>query len=70
MARNPRQNRAQTQPYQHGTETRTNNPAVGLGSDGDITEMSRTTYYYNPHLQPTLRFDSTDNTSAPPLHKY
>ncbi|RKU27806.1 site-specific DNA-methyltransferase [Candidatus Poribacteria bacterium] len=55
MARNPR-----TQPYQHETETRTNNPSVGLSVDGDIAEMPQTTYYYNPHLQPSLRSADTD----------
>ena len=54
MARHPR-----IQPYQHETETRTNNPLVGLGSDGDIAEMPQTTYYYNPHLQPVLRSADT-----------
>lgn len=58
----------QTEPYQHNTESRTNNPSAGLAPDGDIPNISRTTYYYNPHLQPVLRFNN--NESAPPLYKY
>lgn len=60
MAQNSRGNSTQTQAYQHETETRTNIPSPGLAPDGDIAEMSRTTYYYNPHLQPILRSADTD----------
>ena len=67
MAQNRRSNTVQTQPYQHEMETRTNNPPVGLGFDGDIAEMPQTTYYYNPHLQPVLR---SVNTSPLPHVKY
>ncbi len=68
MARN-RRNTPQTRPYHHETETRTNNPSVGLGAEGDITEMPQAEYYYNPHLQPILRF-SSDNKTPPLLNKY
>lgn len=67
MARNNR-NAPQTRPYQHDTQTRTNNPPVGLGAEGDIAEMPQMEYYYNPHLQPILRFDAYQKT--PPPHKY
>ena len=66
MARNNR-NTPQTRPYQHDTKTRTNNPPVGLGAGGDIAEMRQTEYYYDPHLQPILRFNSDE--IPPPLHK-
>jgi len=61
MAQNNR-----TQCYQHETETRPNNPTVGLAPDGDIAEMPQNTYAYNPHLQPVLRFDADRDTVLPP----
>jgi len=75
MARHP-----QTEPYQHDTETRTNNSSAGLAPDGDIPDMPRNTYAYSPHLQPVLRFDAEFNqnnshittihtTPSPPFHK-
>ena len=67
MARNNR-NAPQTRPYQHDTKTRTNNPPVGLSAEGDLAEMPQMAYYYNPHLQPILRFDAAQKT--PPLQKY
>ncbi len=63
MAQNLRDNSKQTQAYQHETETRTNIPTPGLAPDGEIAEVPRMTYYYNPHLQPILR--SADNDSLP-----
>lgn len=61
MAQNLRGNSTQTQAYQHETETRTNIPSPGLAPDGDIAEVPRTTYYYNPHLHPILRSADTDS---------
>ena len=63
MTQNSRDNSTQTQAYQHDTETRTNIPSPGLAPDGDIVEVPRSTYYYNPHLQPILR--SADTNSLP-----
>ena len=68
MARHSRRNPAQTQPYQHETETRPNLPSPGLAPDGDIAEMPQTTYYYNPHLQPILRFADADTGFPPPAY--
>ena len=64
MARNNR-NTPQTRTYHHDTKTRMNNPPVGLGAEGDIAEMPPMEYYYNPHLQPILRFDSDYKTPPP-----
>ena len=64
--RTSKQNSAQTQSYQHRTETRTNIPTIGIAPDGDIPYMPETKYYYNPHLQPILRFASEGKISLPP----
>ncbi len=61
MAQDSRDNSTQTQSYQHETETRTNIPTPGLAPGGEIAEVPRTTYYYNPHLQPILHSADTDS---------
>ncbi len=67
MARHPKPNPVETDSYRHENETRTNNPPVGLAPDGDIAETQKREYYYNPHLQPILRFDAKDTRLPPPL---
>ena len=63
--RTPKQDSTQTESYQHRTETRSNIPATGIAPDGDIPYMPETKYYYNPHLQPILRFASEGKISLP-----
>ena len=64
MAQSLRDNSTRTEAYQHETETRTNIPSPGLAPGRDIAEVTQSTYYYNPHLQPILR--STDTDPIPP----
>lgn len=47
-------------------ETRKNIPPAGLAAQGRIRETAKAQYAYNPHLPPTLRFDSTG--AADKLH--
>lgn len=61
MTQDLRDNSTHTQAYQHETEARTNIPTPGLAPGGDIAEVPRTTYYYNPHLQPMLHSADTDS---------
>jgi adenine-specific DNA-methyltransferase len=44
--------------YRH-RETRKNNPPAGLAAQGRVREAPRLQFAYNPHLPPTLRFDSS-----------
>ncbi len=66
MARHPKPNPVETDSYTHENETRTSIPPVGLAPDGDIAETQKREYYYNPHLQPILRFDAKDTRLPPP----
>ncbi|CEG09703.1 Modification methylase DpnIIB [Afipia felis] len=43
--------------YRHG-ETRVNNPEVGMVHAGTDPDGARTTWAYDPHLDPVLNFDS------------
>ncbi|MBZ7921736.1 site-specific DNA-methyltransferase [Ensifer adhaerens] len=43
--------------YRHG-ETRVNNPEVGMVHAGTDPDGARTTWSYDPHLDPVLNFDS------------
>ncbi|MEX0955032.1 MAG: site-specific DNA-methyltransferase [Rhizobiaceae bacterium] len=43
--------------YRHG-ETRVNNPEVGMVHAGTDPDGERTTWAYDPHLDPVLNFDS------------
>ena len=61
MSQNSRNNSTQTHTYQHENETRTNIPSPGLAPDGNISEVPKSSYYYNPHLQPILRSADTDS---------
>jgi adenine-specific DNA-methyltransferase len=44
--------------YRHG-ETRVNNPEVGMVHAGTDPDGARTTWVYDPHLDPVLNFDSS-----------
>ena len=44
--------------YRHD-ETRKNNPPAALASQGKIRELRPQRYAYDPHMQPSLRFDDT-----------
>jgi len=48
---------AQVLSYRHG-ETRVNNPEVGMVHAGTDPDGVRTTWAYDPHLDPVLNFDS------------
>jgi adenine-specific DNA-methyltransferase len=48
---------AQVLSYRHG-ETRVNNPEVGMVHAGTDPDGERTTWAYDPHLDPELNFDS------------
>ncbi len=65
MPQKPKRKSVETIPYRHENETRTNNPPVGIAAGGDIHQMQKTKYYYNPHLQPVLRFDDRNDNSPP-----
>ena len=42
--------------YRHG-ETRVNNPEVGMVNAGTDPDGGKTTWAYDPHLDPALNFD-------------
>ena len=48
---------AQVTAYRH-TDTRSNNPEVGMVHAGTDPDGDRTEWQYDPHLDPTLNFDS------------
>jgi adenine-specific DNA-methyltransferase len=48
---------AQVVSYRHG-ETRVNNPEVGMVHAGTDPDGDKTTWAYDPHLDPVLNFDS------------
>jgi adenine-specific DNA-methyltransferase len=58
---NPRASAAEGEPqvlsYRHA-DRRKNNPEVGLVSEASDPEQPKTAYAYDPHLDPTLQFDS------------
>ena len=46
--------------------TRKNNPPAALAAQGRVREAPRQRYYYDPHLPPALRFDSTGESDRLP----
>ena len=53
------------QVYQHDA-TRKNIPPAGLASQGKVSEVPATRYFYDPHLAPVLRFDENGETDDLP----
>ena len=45
--------------YRHKGEKRTNIPPAKIAGEGKVPVVPKVRYYYNPHLPPVLRFDST-----------
>ena len=48
-----------TAAYVHKDAKRKNNPPAKIAGEGKIPKVGKVRYYYNPHLDPVLRFDST-----------
>jgi len=48
-----------TTDYRHTGEKRTNIPPAKMAAEGKVPAVPKVRYYYNPHLPPVLRFDST-----------
>jgi adenine-specific DNA-methyltransferase len=48
-----------TAAYVHKNAKRKNNPPAKIAGEGKIPKVDKVRYYYNPHLDPVLRFDST-----------
>src|SRR2546423_11375690 len=48
-----------TTDYRYTGEKRTNIPPAKIAGEGKVPQAPKARYYYNPHLPPTLRFDST-----------
>lgn len=49
----------QVDDYRHKGAKRKNNPPAKIAAEGTVPAIPKARYYYNPHLSPTLRFDST-----------
>jgi adenine-specific DNA-methyltransferase len=45
--------------YQHADDKRKNIPTAVIAGQGSVPKAEKKRYYYNPHLAPVLRFDST-----------
>ncbi len=45
--------------FQHGEDKRINIPTAVTAAQGRLPKAEKKRYYYNPHLPPVLRFDST-----------
>ena len=52
-------NNSNVKDYRYKTSTRKNIPDEGLTAHGQIKEVPKIVYEYNPHLHPVLRFDSS-----------
>jgi adenine-specific DNA-methyltransferase len=48
-----------TTDYRHMGEKRTNIPPAKIAAEGKVPAVPKARYYYNPHLPPVLRFDSS-----------
>src|SRR5437899_1862374 len=53
-----------TTDYRHTGEKRTNIPPAKMAGECRVPAVPKVRYYYNPHLQPTLRFDPTGEADA------
>lgn len=56
----PRKPQKHIEQYEHPDKERLNNPPVGLVTPATDPDGGRVTYAFDPHLDPDLRFDSTD----------
>ncbi len=58
-----RRNRASTEittsDYRHDGVTRKNVPPAKIASEGQVPPVKKAKYYYSPHLDPELRYDTT-----------
>lgn len=45
--------------FRHADDKRTNIPSAVIAGQGAVPKAEKKRYYYNPHLSPVLRFDST-----------
>lgn len=53
-----------TTDYRHTAEKRTNIPPAKIEGEGVVPVVPKVRYYYNPHLTPTLRFDTSGAADA------
>ena len=58
-ARKPKESDRSVIDYRHTDDTRTNIPTAVTAGQGTLPKAEKKRYYYNPHLSPVLRFDST-----------
>jgi len=55
-------NSSEVKDYRYKNSKRKNIPSAGLTAQGEIKEVPKIQYSYDPHLHPTLRFDATGQT--------
>ncbi|MCX7038248.1 MAG: DNA methyltransferase, partial [Spirochaetes bacterium] len=58
-ARKTNSDKQQVIHYQHADDKRKNIPTAVIAGQGSVPKAEKKRYYYNPHLAPVLRFDST-----------
>lgn len=59
-------NNSEVKDYRYKNSKRKNIPSAGLTSQGLIKEVPKIHYAYDPHLHPSLRFDSTGQSDKLP----
>lgn len=59
-------NSSEVKDYRYKSSKRKNIPSAGLTAQGEIKEVPKIQYAYDPHLHPALRFDSTGQTDKVP----
>src|SRR5208337_4462540 len=52
------------QDHRHDHVKRKNNPPAGLVPEGKVEKVPKQHYSYDPHLPPTLRFDSSGQAAG------
>ena len=59
-------NSSEVKDYRYKNSKRKNIPSAGLTAQGEIKEVPKIQYSYDPHLHPALRFDATGQTDRLP----
>ncbi|MCX7031120.1 MAG: DNA methyltransferase [Spirochaetes bacterium] len=65
-ARKSDSDKQQVMHYQHADDKRKNIPSAVIAGQGSVPKAEKKRYYYNPHLAPVLRFDSTGKADRIP----
>ena len=59
-------NNSDVKDYRYKNSKRKNIPSAGLTAQGEIKEVPKIHYAYDPHLHPSLRFDSSGQSDKLP----